>query len=713
MGRLLIYLFGAFIINSVAIADEGGLEPPGVECRPATAAIQIDGSLDDPAWKEADWESDFRQGVPEYNQPATEQTSVAFLHDEQNLYIGVRCLDSEPASIIATKIRHRDNPRRDDFVEVVFDTYRDQVRGYMFTVNPLGAKEECQINGARSYNWDWDEIWDVSTSMTTDGWQAEFRIPLKILRFKDDEVKSWGVNVHRQIRRKREDTYLVPPSPPHDVSSLNYSAELSGISGVSLDRDIQVMPYILSGGKYDYEETDGAEFLGEYGADLKYALTSDLTLDVTFNTDFAQVEADNEQVNLSRFSLFFPEKREFFLENAQLFNFGSGRSLMPFFSRRIGLSDDGDQVPIDVGARLTGKYGDNDIGLLSVRAAEVDELAIDDALYNVVRIRHSVGGRSYVGGIATSSNRGEFNSATVGVDGQWYFTDKLRLNSYYTIVEQDELDEGTSAWETRLDYTSDPFGFMVALRAVGENYEPDLGYVQRQGFDNRRVHIRRSFRMHDDSMVRRYSLQGWSQWTYGDTGPLESANNGARVEIDFESGDNLQAKVEQRFERLYEPFELSDEITYGIDDYRYTNATIRYRTSSARRWNAHAQLTIGDFYDGTRQDISGSFGYIFNRHFSASGSLTNYSIEHPGGRTDWQIWRGRINYIHNAYLSVAGLFQYNSSSGAASANLRLRLIHSNDSDLFIVFNERRINEFDRWQLASRDGVVKMNYRIFL
>ncbi len=703
-------------LSALATAATDGHAPAAaVECLRAQESPAIDGSLEDAAWGSASWQTCFRQSVPDYGTRASERTEAAFLFDDDNIYVAVRCFDSEPERIRATKLRHRDNPRRDDYVEVIFDTYQDQLRGSVFVVNPLGAKEEGQVNGFRHYNWDWNEVWEVAASITNEGWLAEFRIPLRVLRFDSRLDQVWGVNVRRTIQRKQEEVYLVPPPPPYDISSLNYAANLYGMEVSRRDRNLQLKPYVLAGSAYS-DDNGGTTSQHDVGLDLKYSLTTDLTLDLTVNTDFAQVESDTEQVNLSRFSLFFPEKREFFLENAQLFDVGEfGRrrpEVLAFFSRRIGLYEEEESVPMDVGARVTGKIGRQDVGLLSVRTGAVDELGVDSRLYNVIRVRRNLEGRSYIGGIFTDSRRGEFRSSTLGIDCDWYLTENLSLSGFMLSVEEPGRDEGHLAWRGELDYTTDPFGFAIGHTEIGENFEPDIGYVRRSGYRSNSVSLRRSIR------TGRWGVRRYSFWLSGSahtamSGPLESGRASGRMEVEFESGDRLFLSAESNFERLFEPFELSDDITFPTGDYDFASASVNFNTEMSRRWMLSANARAGRFYDGSRRELGGRFRYIFNNHLSAEVGLSDYRIATPHGDAEWQLWRARLTYTYNAYLSLSAFLQYNSSSGDATLNLRLRWIHSNDSDLFIVYNEVREHELDRWPLRNRDGIVKVNYRIFL
>lgn len=711
-------LFLAVItIVAPSTANDDSKSDPVLQCVRIEGDVRIDGSLDDPAWREAKWFDDFRQSVPYLGEKATERTEVAFAYDKHNIYVAVRCFDSEPNKIVATKLRHRDDPDNDDHVQLIFDTYRDQVRGYTFVVNPLGAKEEGQVSGRRRFNWDWNEVWEAKAAITQEGWQVELRIPFRVLRFSSAPEQEWGVNVLRAIKRKQENVYIVPPMQMYDISALNFAALLTGLRDIKPERNLQLKPFALAGAIHDAED-GGTEARRDLGLDVKYSITSDLTLDVTVNTDFAQVESDDEQVNLTRFSLFYPEKREFFLENSQLFSFGSMHSwfhspdITPFFSRRIGLHQ-GNTVPIQAGVRLSGKIGKQDVGLLSVRTGEVDEVGLDTGFYNVARVKRYVVGRSYIGGIFTDSRRGDFGSTTIGLDGQWWFTDDLFLQGNYVHTRDPLYDSGTEAYHLMLDLTKDLWGFALNHREVGENVFPDLGFIRRRGYRRQDGSIRRSFRTNSHG-IRKHSFRLRSDWLTSITEEvLESSNVRLHYEMELEGGDRIEVRFSRDFERLFEPFYLDDNLTFKLGDYAFYVADIEFNSESSRRFGIDTNFTFGQYYDGDRLEWSARMHYIFNPHFRTQVSFSTYNIDTDHGDLDWRIWSLRLEYTFNAYLSAGSYLQYNSSTGDATLNLRLRWIHSNDSDLFLVFNERRNNSLDRWKLEGREALIKVNYRFFL
>jgi hypothetical protein len=685
-------------------------------------APRVDGSLTDPGWAAAKWFDDFRQSVPDFGEPAKEPTRVAFLLDKNSLYIAVVCNDSRPDLIRAQKLRYRDRPQTDDHIEVILDTYRDQIRGTAFVVNPLGAKEEGLVNGFMRYTWNWNEVWEVRTEITDAGWQAEFRIPLRLLRYRGEDQQTWGVNVKRVVRRLQEESYLSAPPPPYNISSLNFAGELSGLQLGKRQRNLQLIPYALGGlvRETDPEAEDElSDSLAEVGLDVKYSITSDLTLNATLNTDFSQVESDDVQVNLTRFSLFYPEKREFFLENADLFSFGHGGGfggrppeVTPFFSRRIGIRD-GETVPIDAGLRLTGKAGRQDIGVLSVRTGGVEELGLDSVLYNIGRVRRDLGGRSYIGGILTDTRTDGKRSTTFGVDGTWYLTQNLSFQGDYQAIDDNQTNDSTSAAYAGLDLTTDPWGFLFAYREIEEGFEPAVGFVRRDGYRSGTGSLRRSIRPGKWG-VRRVSFRLFGRAFKSLVHEVtESSNTHLNFEFEMENGDKLEFRYGRNFERLFEPFELDEELIFPVGDYRFVDGSLSYRSDRSRRWGIDAALSGGEFYDGDRNQFVGELWLVLSRHLRTAGSFSVYDISSPHGDVDWRLWSLRLDYTFSSTLSASGFLQHNSSTSTTLLNLRLRWILRNDSDLYFVYNESEVDEYNVPVVRNRELALKVSYRFFL
>jgi len=709
---------------ALLLAGFGWAQGPTIEVHPIRKdqAPRVDGTLTDPAWEAARWFEDFRQSVPDFGESAKEHTRVAFLLDQHNVYIAVVCDDSRPDLIRAQKLRHRDRPQTDDHIEIIFDTYRDQIRGTVFVVNPLGAKEEGLVNGFMRYTWNWNEVWEVRSQVTEAGWQAEFRIPLRLLRYRGDSEQTWGVNVKRVVRRLQEESYLSAPPPPYEISSLNFAGELSGIKLGSRQRNLQLIPYALGGTVQETDpetEDELSDSIAEVGLDVKYSITSDLTLNGTINTDFSQVESDDVQVNLTRFSLFYPEKREFFLENAELFSFGHGGGfgdhppeVTPFFSRRIGIRD-GETVPIDAGLRLTGKAGRQDIGLLSVRTGGVEELGLDSVWYNIGRVRRDLGGRSYIGGILTDSRSAGNRSTTFGIDGTWYLTQDLSFLGDHQVVDDSQKENTVSASYAGLDLTTDPWGFLFAFREIEESFEPAVGFVRRDGFRSGTGSLRRSIRPGKWGVRRvsfRLSGRAYQSLVHDVT---ESTNTTLNTEFEMENGDKFELRFGPNFERLFEDFELDEELVYPAGDYRFFDGSLSYESDRSRRWGIDANLSGGEFYDGDRSQFEGELWLVLSRHLRTAGSLAVYDISSAHGEINWQLWSLRLDYIFSSTLSASGYVQHNSSTETTLLNLRLRWILRNDSDLFFVYNEGEVNQLGAPIVRNRELALKVSYRFFL
>ncbi|UCF37745.1 MAG: carbohydrate binding family 9 domain-containing protein, partial [Acidobacteriota bacterium] len=404
--------------------------------------IEIDGILDEAEWELVEPASDFTQNEPLQGRPSTERTEVRVLYDDKNLYIGAYCFDSEGSSGLISKELKRDfSPRDSDVFQVVLDTFNDNRNGFVFGVNPRGAKRDMQVGGdGQSFNSEWDAIWHVRTMITDAGWQAEFAIPFRSLRFGPGEEQFWGINFDRRIRRKSEVAQWAPVPQPYFAYRVSLAGSLNGVSDVRQGRNLYVKPYLSA--PIVRGENDDVDFKPDAGLDVKYGLTSGLTLDLTLNTDFSQVEADDAQINFSRFSLFFPEKREFFLENRDIFDFGStgvrtggrrrrgglsrpGNDLVPFFSRRIGIEDER-LVPILGGGRVTGRAGPYRLGFISMQTARFEE--IPSTNFTIARLRRDVFQSSDIGVIFVNKNEaGDDFNRTYGVDANFRFFDYLEV----------------------------------------------------------------------------------------------------------------------------------------------------------------------------------------------------------------------------------------------------------------------------------------------
>ncbi len=683
------------------------------------AAPRIDARIDEPAWQAASPLTDFVQARPNEGEPASELTEVRLMYDAEALYVAVVAHDRSPEEIVATVLR-RDAPlSTDDSFTLTLDTYHDHRRGFYFEVNPMGAKFDAQIEGeggtsvaarlgGESFNANWDAVWYAAARITDDGWVAEIAIPFWSLRFDRDQLDVWGINFRRNIRRRSEESYWAPIPRQYGATQMSEWGVLLGLAEVSQPGNLQVKPYALG----DVGElpdgtvhTDGS--LGhetstqlDAGLDVKWGATPNLTADLTYNTDFSQVEADDERINLSRFSLFFPEKREFFLENAGIFEFGTGAgasarglvsgSVVGFHSRSLGISEDNEEVPLHGGARLTGKLGSWTLGLLSMQSRSTDDLPSNN--FSVVRLRRDLGSRSTVGVLATNRQAGGHDyNRQLGLDARWAVNANTTLDAWWMQTSTPGLEGDEWAGQARLGWGTPTWQITAAVLQIGDNFNPEMGFVDRTG-------IRK--------------LDGSIHWT-----PYPSAdwirNNSPHVNItnttdtggqllsrfvhaDWDTflkrGDKVSVAINHRFERLDLPFEIFEGIVIPPGDYTFNEGNLELQSDTSRALSVGANYKVGDFWSGKYWQLRATAGLRVSPRFASSIAWNHDDVDLPQGAFTTDLFSARINYDFSTRLFLAALVQYNSTADQVLSNVRLNFIHTEGADVFLVYNERRLVE---------------------
>ena len=448
--------------------------------------IKLDGVLDEPAWQEAEPATDFVQMEPNQGQPATERTEVRILYDNEAVYFGVYAYDSEPNEIIINSLEQDFTRSLEDGITFYLDTFDDNLNAFVFYTNPAGAKGEQQsADEGKEMNNAWEDVWDVKTKITTEGWLAEVKIPFRSLRFPKSEIQSWGINFQRKIRRKNEESFWSPIPRRFDGLYLSFAGNLKGIEDVHPGKNFKLKPFVV--GELGQLATDDLDVDADVGLDLKYSLTSGLTLDGTVNTDFSQVEVDVQQINLTRFNLFFPEKRDFFLENAGIFRFGqTGQrglaqgEFVPFFSRRLGLSSEGTVVPILAGGRLTGRVGKYSLGLLNMQTRESGSEPANN--FTVIRVKRNILTQSEIGALLInrqSNQSGDYNR-TFGLDSKFRLWENLRIDSFLAGTRTPGLDGEDLAGRIWLEWKTNLVEARSGYLAIGENFNAEVGFVRRR-----------------------------------------------------------------------------------------------------------------------------------------------------------------------------------------------------------------------------------------
>jgi len=674
----------------------------------ASGRIVIDGIVDEPTWERAAVGTDFYQTDPQSGVPATERTEFRVLYDEDQIYLSVVAHQSDPT--IISELKREFAATDGDVIIVFFDTFDDDRNGFAFATNPGSAMRDWQISGG-SPNENWDGVYEVAAQITDLGWTAEFAIPFKTLRFDDTtDTQSWGFNIQRIMRNRNEWVQWSPAPRPFRIFEASIAGTLEGIEGVRQGSNLKVKPFLVANRQESGLPVPGQESF-DGGIDLKYGITSGLTLDLTVNTDFSQVEVDQQQVNLSRFGLFFPEKREFFLENLGVFdvcgNAGGGggrggrggggrcgaeRDIVPFFSRRIGLSEDGQPLSMRGGARVTGKLAGFDVGVLGLNVGGEDDAP--DNNWMVGRLRHDVLANSQAGAFLfyrKASVEGDWNR-TVGIDGNFnFFQQRLNLSGAFLRAETPTTSGDNLATTMQVTYRDRIFNASSAFVSIGDDFHNDFGFTPRLGIrkfvNNFGVTPRFSGPILEDNprLVFRQTLDSSNR--------LVTSFNALGNSVTFRDGANFTMFRNWLFERLDEPFEIRGQ-TIPVGDYHFNEWNFRYSSSRARRVNVSAGYRAGGFFDGNKKEISGGIGLNLSAGFQASADWGRNIVGFADGGFTTDLIGVRAAAAFSPKMFLEAFVQYNTAAETVSSNVRYRFIHHPLSDFFVVYSELRPTEGD-------------------
>lgn len=681
----------------------------------ATAPV-IDGDLSDPVWAGVPALNQFVQQEPKEGQPATERSEVRVARDHDNLYISAMNYDSEPSGVVRNVLRFRDDSvwQKDDVVRFVIDTFHDHRRGYVFSINPLGTKQDSQVDN-QTWNSDWDEVWNVKTRVLSNGWSVELAIPFRILRFpvgEDSDV--WGFNIVRSIKRKNEAASWAPIPAGQSLIRNEFLGHLEGMSGIEPRRNRQWIPYLLLSNSRIAGR--GSVRTGEVGGDFKYSLNSALSLDLTYNTNFAQVEADDSQVNLTRFSLRFPEKREFFLENAQIFTFGVENIAEMFFSRRIGLGANG-PVPLLGGARMTGRVGSFDLGLLTTQTQQ--DSGVPSTNFSTGRFRWNLGRRSYVGGILTAVANGSSRNLAYGPDAILWFGRDLRVESFLVALDDQRNSEKKKAIGGTINYNTDPLELQARFHSLDKGFRPALGFVPRDDMRRYGSFARRSFR-YNKPWSRRISISTFFVYINNQRNILESRDWGVNASNQFDSGDTVTYEYKRQLDTVPvdEPFVINRRKGISITPatYHFNRHKLEYVGFDGRSLVPGAKLETGDFMSGTSTTLELKNVWRAMPHLMLEGFYQINAVRLPEGDFNAHIWRSRVSVPIQPRMTADAYVQWNSVDDTVSTQLRFQLIYARDSNLFVVFTDGRRGLDDtfgrRTHVRDQAVQVKLTYRLY-
>jgi hypothetical protein len=701
----------------------------------SAGSISLNGVLDEPAWRDAPIASDFIQNDPKEGEPATYDTEVRVLYDDQAIYFGVFARDAEPSGIIVNDLKKDFDTGRSDGFRVIIDTFDDDRNGYQFAINPAGAKWDAQMsNEGRENNSNWDGIWDVRTRITEKGWYAEIWIPFRTLKFRQNDPQAWGLNFERKLRRLNEDSYWSPLPRIYSLERVSMAGSIDELRGLRPGKNIRLKPYAQTSSSTIGASGANGDF--DAGFDVKYGVTNGLTWDFTVNTDFSQVEADEQQVNLSRFSLFFPEKRDFFLENSGIFQFGDGgggggggggagggrqnasQPMRLFFSRRIGLSESGAAIPILAGTRLTGRSGRFSIGALNIQQREQPpgQGATPATNFTALRLQRDLLQNSDVGVVLLDKEQaGSGYNRVAGVDANFRFGD-LSLNAYgvRTFAPRAAVPGSGEDFAARgsFNYQSRRWQLRGHYNAIGERFRDEMGFVPRLGVDNTLFYGRVNFR------------PGWaSKLGIREIGPhwqldafrrrdglgLESRYQDVHLPFNFNDGAFVEVGVNPNVEEIRQPFIINSSLGVRVNPgrYEFNEWFALWRSNNAAAFSWEARYSTGNFYDGYRRGYLVGPSVRLSEQFNASLSLQINDIDLAAGSYVSKLVTSRVNYNFNTRMFVNALLQYSTDSGQLSSNLRFNFIHRPLSDFFLVYNERR--QENTGDLIDRALIAKVTY----
>jgi hypothetical protein len=713
---------GATIVNAIRIRDP----------------FVIDGHLTEPLYTSSPPIGGFLQQEPNEGEPVTEKTEVWLFYDERNIYVAARCEDSQPERQVANEMRRDGQGVNDnESFAVTLDTFHDRRNAFLFQVSLAGGLFDAYITDERDMNRDWNTVWDARTARFEGGWTVEIAIPFKSLRFRPGAEQIWGVNFKRVVRWKNEQQYLtrVPAAMGRrGVVKLSSEATLLGIEPPVTHRNFEVKPYGIAGVTTRRPvETATTDAERDAGFDVKLGVTDGLTADFTYNTDFAQVEEDEQQANLTRFSVVFPEKRDFFLEGQGIFSFGgvqnqrragggnpSGNPTpndvpVLFFSRRIGLNGDV-EIPIDVGARMTGKAGPYSIGMLDIRTAAAPAAHIEATNFGVVRIKRDFLRRSAVGAIygdRSISSAGAGASRTYGMDGLFSFYQNLNINTYFARTETPGASGNDTSYRAQLDYAADRYGVQLERLVLDERFNPEIGFLRRSAFARNSTYLRYSPRPQSIAAVRKFTWDFQYDYVTNRRGDLESRLGQVGFRTELENGDAFSGEVASIYESLDKPFEIATDVVIPVGTYGFPETHLQYDFGAQRKISGNVALEYGAFYGGTRTSLSTSRARV---------QITPQVIVEPGLTIDWvdlpvgsfvnRLVTARTSYALTPRMSTSAFVQYNSSLNSLDTSLRLRWEYRPGSDLFVVYTDNRDSALRGFPtLRGRALVVKLT-RLF-
>ena len=693
----------------LAPAPGGAVERPTASAMAVAEAPAIDGDvLADSVWQQATPIAGFKQYQPDEGKPVSERTEVRMIFTRDTLFIGVVCYDSDPAQIIVSDSRRDSSLDNTDSFRMIFDTFQDVQNGFVFGTNPAGVEYDGQVtnegqggggltgnqqSGSGSgFNLNWDGAWEVRTKTTELGWMAEFAIPFKTLRYPATANQVWGVNFQRNIRRKNEEAYWAPIPRQFNLYRVSIAGTVGGLQPPSF-RNFKLIPYVLGEVNQIGETPAETDPDGDAGIDVKYNLTPSLTLDGTYRTDFAQVEVDDQQVNLDRFNLFFPEKRPFFLENAGFFSVGNPGEVDLFFSRRIGLNSAGEAIPIIGGGRASGKIGLWNVGFLDMQTEDAGITPSNN--FGVVRVSRELPNRSAVGGIFVNRTgsgdlaRDDDYNRTYAVDGKWGIGRNSVVSGFVAKTDTPGAESKDYAYNLRARILYPKWDLDVGYQEVADLFNPEVGFLTRRGYRKPDVRVMTRFRPKDFMKLQEVRPHATVRGFWGFDGFQETGYAHLDNHWQFRDSSEMHTGMNLTREGLRVPFEIFPGIFVPPGTYDNAEAQLVYMTNQGAPLSFNFMTFIGGFFSGDRVTLNPTVRVRPSETFQMEVAYSRNNVNLPQGDFDTNLLRTRVSYSFNTRVFTQALVQYNDRADLWSMNLRFGWLQAANTGLFIVYNDSR------------------------
>lgn len=650
---------------------------------------KIDGYISEEEWNKAIPFSDFLQQEPIAGNNPSFKTEFRILYDDENLYLAVMCYDDEPDKIIAREMKWDGFISADDNIKILFDTFNDNRSAFWFATNPLGAKDDGLLTGfeMKDFNEDWNGVWDVECKILNNGWSAEFVFPFSTFKFYDKENQVWGFNIQRTIKRKNEDVLWTSVGQNLGILKISNAGDLVGLNKIKRGNPIYIKPFFSAGVQFN----EGSKnYIHEPGVDLKYGITETLTLDATINTDFAQVESDRARINLSRFPLFFPEKREFFLEGKKFFDFNLGGNNTIFYSRRIGLVD-GVQIPIIAGAKLVGRIDDFQVGFINMQTANKETEPSTN--FTAIRTKYDLFNSSYIGVMATNKLNKNNSSNSFGADLNLSFNNFLgdqNLVIFGAVAKSNENDSIKNSWAGNffIDFPNDFIDTNFGYRFIQSGFAPQMGFVSRRGVQQIIYNLAVEPRINKYG-IKKLEFQPIESNIFLDgKGVLETASFFVSpLGIVFDSGDQISFGFGRSFDNPKEDFEIFDTTTVKAGKYWETVSAFEFRSSVSRNVFGRFEVSSGGFYGGKKSSVSTGINYTISKNFSLSADYQRNNISFNRNKFSTDEFGGRITFNISTKMISSIFAQWNNEQNEVNLNYRFNWKPKIGSDFYLVINQ--------------------------